>query len=90
MAKLKSPDAGPDTGSEVAVNVEMPVIGATAGPVESAGPVKRYSVVQRCDPAGVAVVVESPDGTIEDAVRAFNARRGGEIRTAKQLILTPL
>lgn len=83
MAKLKSPDDGPiPEAVESIAKAETPE--AVAKPV---GTSRSYSVRQRTDPEGAAVVVESPDGTSEDAVRMFNARRGGEIRTMKQLIL---
>ena len=86
MAKLKSPDAGPESEPvESVAKAEAPVAVAA-----SVGAGRSYSIQQRTDPDAAAVVVESADGTPEDAVRAFNARRGGEIRTAKQLILTPL
>jgi len=80
MAKLKNPDAGLESEK------------ADAGPVETeaVGTIRSYSVRQRTEPEGAAVVVESPDGTPEDAVRMFNARRGGEIRTMKQLILVQI
>lgn len=84
-------DAAADAAVAAREKMAKPSEGSVEIPVnraEIAEPsVVQYSIRERGNPDEPAVVVESPDGTIEDAVRAFNARRK-EVRTAKQLLIT--
>lgn len=81
-AATDNPKARPLTGVEVAeiLAAEQP---------EPFKPGQRFRLKDRVKPETAAVIVESPDGTIEDAVRAYNQGRT-DIRTAKQLTIEPL
>lgn len=81
-AATKSPNDPPMTGVQVAAELarQLP-------PPPPAG--TRYSVRELGNPDAPASTVTSPDGSIEDAVRTFNAGRKS-ILTAKQLILERL
>lgn len=73
------PDFRPLTGVEIAkeINAIQPLPPA---------PGSRYLIKQRTNPNDDGVKVVSADGSIEDAVRAYNANRV-DLRTAKQLII---
>lgn len=81
-AKTSQPHDPPMTGVEIAV-----VIASQQPPPEPAG--TRYGVRLAGDSTVAPIVVTSQDGTVEDAVRAFNVGRA-EIRTAKQLVIEKL
>lgn len=77
---ITAPEEPPLTGVEIAAR-----IGANQPPPPPAG--TQYHMRDLTDPDAKSVTVTSPDGSIEDAVRAFNANRK-EIRTAKQLSIS--
>ena len=81
-AKTSEPTDPPMTGVEIAA-----VIASQQPTPEPPG--TRYKVRLAGDANAPEQVVTSHDGTIEDAVRAFNNGKA-EIRTAKQLVIEKL
>lgn len=81
-AMATDPKGRPLTGVEVAalLHEELPV---------PLSPGTRFKLKDRIKEGSDPVIVTSPDGTIEDAIRAYNQGRT-DIRTAKQLIIEPL
>lgn len=79
---VEAPKEPPLTGVEVAK--EIAAIQPPSPPLRT-----QYRLREASKPDSAAVVVVSPDGSVEDAVREFNKGRK-EVRTAKQLIIEKL
>jgi len=80
------PKERPMTGVEIAA-----VLASEQPPAPAAGTQYRLTPFAGVEEEAVAnpVIVASPDGTVEDAVRMYNAieqrKKNGVVRTAKQL-----